>query len=277
MAVQTSPLENEACRPSSWPIRNQRRHAAAVTFQTKMLETVSSISERLQSIERHLKHVHGLTGPPPGLAGDNPDVSPRRDIDSRMDRVEKLLFRMGFEEYEHLDKNIDAATTLGADRPPEPEKEASPSTCPNTAFFSIFDSQVDKISQTDEQVNPRMVEKIIQTEPLEIERADKTDAITYANLTGEWIPISDLIVNDVVKVVTPFLDSTTGVRINLAVDMFGKVLKVDEEGDAEIRFPALEQLYPRERNRWVLATCFGNMVKHGTKHSPRQKSDARTG
>ena len=94
---------------------------------------------------------------------------------------------------------------------------------------------------------------------------------------SKWIPISDLIVNDVVKVVTPFLDSPTGVRINLAVDMFGKVLKVDEEGDAEIRFPALEQLYPRERNRWVLATCFGNTVKHGTRHSPRQKSDTRTG
>ena len=102
---------------------------------------------------------------------------------------------------------------------------------------------------------------------------DAGKAEEYKQLIGEWIPIGVPEINDVVKVEVAFVDATVGVQLQLAKNTIGKIVRVDEEGDAEIHFPSLEALYPRERYRWVLASGFKNMRKH----SSLAPSIARTG
>ena len=92
--------------------------------------------------------------------------------------------------------------------------------------------------------------------------ADVADAQTLHQLKGEWVPIDVLQPQDIVKIKLPFVDSTVGVQIQLPQDMIGRVLCIDAEGDAEVRFPDLIALLPKERNRWILSGSFRNLVKH---------------
>ena len=85
----------------------------------------------------------------------------------------------------------------------------------------------------------------------------------YKNLIGEWIPIGAPKINDMVKIAAPFVDATVGVQVQLAADTIGQIVNVDKEGDAEIHFPSLTALYPRERYRWILADHFKHMTKLG--------------
>ena len=80
-------------------------------------------------------------------------------------------------------------------------------------------------------------------------------------MIGEWVPIDTLAPNDFVKVVAPFIDATVGVQIQLAEGTIGRVRCIDVEGDAEVRFPNLTALLPRERNRWILAKSFPHVRK----------------
>ena len=93
---------------------------------------------------------------------------------------------------------------------------------------------------------------------------DAGKAEEYKQLIGEWIPIDVPEINDVVRVEVAFVDATVGVQLQLAKNTIGRIVHIDEEGDAEIHFPSLEALYPRERYRWVLASGFKNMRKHSS-------------
>ena len=95
-----------------------------------------------------------------------------------------------------------------------------------------------------------------------LQEQDNNDTNSYRNLLGTWVPIDSLQRNDLVKVIAPFVDSTRGVQIQLAKNTIGRILHIDTEGDAEIRFPSLDALRPCERNRWILATMFSNLEKY---------------
>ena len=89
---------------------------------------------------------------------------------------------------------------------------------------------------------------------------DATIAESFQQLVGEWIAIDMLRTGDFIKVVAPFVDATVGIQVQLTANMLGKVIRIDAEGDAEVRFPGLTELYARERSRWVLSSSFDNIV-----------------
>ena len=91
---------------------------------------------------------------------------------------------------------------------------------------------------------------------------DEKSVETYGTLVGKWIPIETLAAKGLVKVVAPFTDSTVGVQIRLPRDSIGRVYCIDEDGDAEVRFPSLTALWPRERSRWIHAKDFQHLVKY---------------
>ena len=90
---------------------------------------------------------------------------------------------------------------------------------------------------------------------------DENNANAYQQLIGEWVPIETLDTNDFVKVAAPFVDSTVGIQVQLAKGMIGRVRRIDEEGDAEVHFPSISALIPRERIRWILAGSFRHLLK----------------
>ena len=75
-------------RPSPWPVRTQRRHAAAASFSDAVLLRLTEIAERVRAVE---KAVHGLRiDAPPGLvhARQGPEME---RMQQQVNRLEALL------------------------------------------------------------------------------------------------------------------------------------------------------------------------------------------
>ena len=77
-----------------------------------------------------------------------------------------------------------------------------------------------------------------------------------------WAPIDALVVGDVVRVEKMTVTADETLQIKLTGGTTGVVVKVDEEGDVQIRFPSLDGL--RCCIRWVLSADFGKLpVRRG--------------
>ena len=119
-------------RPSSWPIRNQRRHAAIAEFQSQVIELLSDVSSRLLHIETALSGLQGRL--PPGLTKpcvpqtgkcESADAEKINSIEKRIASMETLLFRASFEDFKTLDEVIATARTLGRQGGPYYENSGS--------------------------------------------------------------------------------------------------------------------------------------------------------
>ena len=121
---QTSWFER---RPSSWPVRNERRHCAMAKFNAEVLSQLADIASRLQRIEDNLSSPQ-LT-PPPGLNDANAILYQDRgnslvDMDNRLSRMEMLLLRTPLPDFKELDREL---KVFVHEAKVEPEREGSPS------------------------------------------------------------------------------------------------------------------------------------------------------
>ena len=121
-------------------------------FQQKVLVTLSGIQARLQSIETHLKHATVL--PPPGIDYKQTLFTEAStcELDRRMSSIETLLFRMHCDDYAKTDKIVDLAAAIGDAQVDnaELETETSPFGSKGVLLFNIFETGVDKITQTED-------------------------------------------------------------------------------------------------------------------------------
>ena len=314
-----------ALRPSSWPVRSQRRHAATIEFNNHVLSSLGDISLRLSRIEDTRSEVRML--PPPGLTvPTTSEATLRSKLEKRVSGMESLLFRASFSDFQVLDQVVADAkvyweTSCVQAKIGEPECEATPNHTAMRGSEEWFDIR-DEFSHMGTQTIPcTMVDEAIQTESVtahtetsiwepvpdsttfivqddradyecevrscnsntlffgisdvchvasqtdcQLEQgrsvSDAAEAAEFQQLVGEWTPIDELHVNDIVKVRLPFTDATVGVQVQLAQGAIGKVLRIDSEGDAEVRFPHFVALYPQERKRWILKANFDNLEKH---------------
>ena len=128
---------NRVSKPSVWPARSCRRHAATLEFNEQVLTALAQITSRLEKVEAILSAPCG-----PKLSIGSSDEETRiveakavernvlDDLSSRIERMELLLFRLPVQDYSDLDSKI---SSLMPDLAPryssladEPEKEKSP-------------------------------------------------------------------------------------------------------------------------------------------------------
>ena len=89
------------------------------------------------------------------------------------------------------------------------------------------------------------------------------EAVAMAESVDGWQPLTGsymLSVGEVVKVDKTFQSADESLKVCLPVTSKGIVRKVDEDGDAQIRFPNLIGL--RCKARWVLRSNFIHLSKY---------------
>ena len=114
------------CRPSSWPVRNERRHCAIAKFNAEVLSLLTDITSRLERIEDNLSPAP--INHPPGLMDSGAIGCQYRNglidvLEDRLSRMEKLLLRTPLPDFEELDRKIHAFLH---ETQAEPEREGSP-------------------------------------------------------------------------------------------------------------------------------------------------------
>ena len=81
--ADTASLVSSMQRPSSWPVRSQRRHAAMADFNNRVLGSLSRIEAAM---------VSDYVSSPPGLTTSSaPDGKTVAALDQRMQNIEVLL------------------------------------------------------------------------------------------------------------------------------------------------------------------------------------------
>ena len=115
-SVVASTASSGFSRPSSWPVRNQRRHAAIAEFQSQVLELLADMSSRLLHMETSLSGLQvclplGLTNlcAPQVSECDTSHVQKINRMEERIASIETLLFKASFEDFKTIDEVI--ATT----------------------------------------------------------------------------------------------------------------------------------------------------------------------
>ena len=97
-------------KESSWPVRNRRRHAATVEFQTSVMNHFVEVFRRLDSIDARItpqaKH------DPDNVAQHiGKDTTTLVEIEKRVRSMELFLFRTSLHDFQYVDalvaKNID--------------------------------------------------------------------------------------------------------------------------------------------------------------------------
>ena len=157
-------LQPSTQRPSTWPIRSYRRHAAAMEFNNLVLTALGNVSDRLSRMEHTLAKISVAT--PPGLGTsdcaesicDNGDNEAIIKLERRIHGMEALLFRARLDDFTFLDKIISNAqscseTNCSPDSVDESEKEATPAQTDisnASIMFNIFDCSKDVCTQTEQ-------------------------------------------------------------------------------------------------------------------------------
>ena len=242
------------------------RHRRRVTLATKVAaeEVTKALSSQLHAIQEKIDQLLIAS-------------LPREELGCRVSRLESLL---GLHEQhcfalEDRVRRLEALYVSSAD--PEIDavigemlkRKTSQSQCASeSATCDTLLTERDElaiITQTAELYNIADVkEEATQTVAMYCCRDTPVDTkmAEYLNmLVGEWVPLNTPVVGDVIKVIAPFVDATVGVQIQLTPSTIGKVIGVDAEGDAEVRFAGLSSLCAKERNRWILAANFRNLEK----------------
>jgi len=110
---------------------------------------LSGIQERLQGIEEQLQSVPAL--PPPGFGTIRSMHTDTSELAERINSMEKLLFRMPFDDYTKLDHVVEKVLAVGKEHfaKQDEETETLPSTPENEIMFDIFEVGLDKMTQTE--------------------------------------------------------------------------------------------------------------------------------
>ena len=91
------------------------------------------------------------------------------------------------------------------------------------------------------------------------ERAAATHCqLEAADVDAEWVPITQVQPGHVVKVREVFATSDAELPVQLVPGTLGKVIDVDEDGDAYVDFPSLGQ-HLKVTQCWVSKRNFNNM------------------
>ena len=111
--VVASTASSGFSRPSSWPVRNQRRHAAIAEFQSQVLELLADMSSRLLHMETSLSGLQvclplGLTNlcAPQVSKCNTSHVQKMNRMEERIASIETLLFKASFEDFKTIDEVI---------------------------------------------------------------------------------------------------------------------------------------------------------------------------
>ena len=143
-------------RPSSWPVRSQRRHAATAEFNSKVLTLLEDVTSRLGRIESSL--ANGAYRVPPGLEATILQENAHDDVDQLEERVrsmEALLFKASFQDFQVLDRivadacAVDVSCHSGKGSAKFPTTNRTPG---SNQLFNIYDDDdvTDVGAQTDQ-------------------------------------------------------------------------------------------------------------------------------
>ena len=227
-------------------------------FNHEVLEGISNILERLQCLEAKL---NDIPGPPPGQQCELPGVV--HSLEERIASMEILLSRTTLADFNQIDKVIEGAIQHKSKDACDSSIVFDTGTTPGTPMSSMKPNVLEGHGVDFFDIGDLKEDKAIQVDDDNL--TDEMDAEDYQQLKGEWVPVTTLENDGLVKVEKAFVDSTAGVRVYLPRGIVGRVLRVDEEGDAEVRFPALSAFFPRERSRWILEDIFANLVMYNGK------------
>jgi hypothetical protein len=128
MAFQLPPGLN---RPSSWPVRHQRRHLATTAFNAQVLESLATITSKVQSpvceveltsmreqIDKLQANVNLILQMVDLSASPHPASE---DLEKRIASMELLLFRCTMRDFTQIDEKVTKSMP-----PSQPEAEDSP-------------------------------------------------------------------------------------------------------------------------------------------------------
>merc|ERR1719362_1242095 len=107
MAFQSPP---GLARPSSWPVRLQRRHAAVTTFNAEVLQrlqdnalTHSALADTVQNLSNKIDMLINRFDSP--VASQTSHAEPV-DLLARVESMELLLFRTSLENFGKIDLQL---------------------------------------------------------------------------------------------------------------------------------------------------------------------------
>ena len=96
-------------KESAWPVRNRRRHAATMEFQSLVMDQFAEIFRRLDSIDSRItsQRQQALNN---ALQHNGRDPDTVVEVEKRVRSMELLLFRTSLEDFQYIDalvaKNI---------------------------------------------------------------------------------------------------------------------------------------------------------------------------
>ena len=95
-------------RPSSWPIRNERRHAAIINSKADICNKIDAMSSILASLIDTLQNTVSHLGEKINVVTQRlgPDAPALTDVDHRVTKLEMLLLRTSIKGFQCLDKEI---------------------------------------------------------------------------------------------------------------------------------------------------------------------------
>lgn len=234
------------CRPSSWPVRQQRRHVATAQFNNQVLDSLTTINSKVEGFSfeadfnRMSEQIDKLQSSV-NLILQRVDIAmTNEDLEKRLESMELLLFRRNFKDFVQIDRQVLAAVPAS-----QPEPEASPlkaqqitktetelSNPRKCINFDIFSEAEDY--NTDRKLLTKNASTITDRSHGTLQ--DLAGELEALSLNGEWVPLESPRINDLVYVEERFL-SMNDVQINLERLWIGRVIYVDAEGDAQVVFP----------------------------------------
>ena len=131
-------------RPSSWPIRNQRRHSAIAEFNAGLMSSLQDLHVKVEnnainmrilqtSITDLSEKVDGFTAKSATALSSNANELHFKELAQRVSGMELLLFGSSLEDFQNvIDKRINQATCISSQSATdtcvnnEPEAERSP-------------------------------------------------------------------------------------------------------------------------------------------------------
>ena len=239
-------------RPSSWPVRNQRRHAATASFNAKVLESLLDISLKLDGISNKLDNFK------------EGNESCTDELEKRVKGMELLLFRTHLDDFKTIDASIMGTPSLRFRTQPDPElsplaDQNSASTAPDDAArFDIFEERIDAACQWEWQPCAGGDEAVIQFPSPAIDAsiqfagvgcedswatllsADDLNLVgEMRDMTGDWETFREPEVGWKIRTVKGFVTADAPIRLWLPKGICGVVRNVDDEGYMQVFFPAI--------------------------------------
>jgi hypothetical protein len=125
MALQAPLPPPGLTRPSSWPVRHERRHAAVSTFNAHVTKSLDKLNQRLddmklQTVEDKINNLEKKFDMMINQLGHCMQVQPTVDaqcdsLEERINSMEILLLRTSIEDFRSIDKRMICSSGIQAE------------------------------------------------------------------------------------------------------------------------------------------------------------------